>query len=89
DVALSKTLSQATAKHGEQVTYTLKLSNTSSTNATNLQVKDLLPAGLTYVSDDGLSVYGSDVYDESTGVWSVGDLPAGTDKTLNINVHIN
>lgn len=89
DLALAKSLSSTSAKRGEQVIYTLTVSNTSTTNATNVQITDLLPAGLTYVSDDGAAVYGSEVYDAETGVWLVGAVPAAGTKVLNITVQIN
>lgn len=85
DVALTKTLNKTTVKRGEQVQYTLSVTNESQTNAaTQVEIKDLLPAGLTYLSDDGVTVYGADVYNETTGIWLVGDLPVGTTKNLNI-----
>lgn len=90
DLALTKTLNKNAAKRGEQVMYTLTVSNESKlTAATNVAVKDLLPAGLSYSSDDGVSIYGSDVYDETTGIWQVGDLPAGSSKVLNITVQVH
>lgn len=90
DVSLTKSLNKTTAKRGEQVIYTLTVTNDSKTvDASQLEVTDLVPSGLSYISDDGLSVYGADVYDEASGVWKVGDLPAAGSKTLNITVEVN
>lgn len=90
DVKLTKSVTPLQAKHGETVVYTLTVTNESTTTAaSNVKIADLLPAGLTYVSDDGGAQYGSDVFDESLGVWSVGDLPVGSSKILNITVMVN
>ncbi len=38
---------------GDTIIYTLTLTNNGPAQATNLSITDLLPAGVTYVSDDG------------------------------------
>ncbi len=48
-----------------------------------MTVLDILPAGVSFVSASG---FGS--YDSSTGVWTVGSIPAGTTRTLTINVTV-
>lgn len=88
DIALEKTVTPTQAKHGEVVTYKLMVTNQSSADASNIQIKDALPTGLNYLSDDGLAQYGSDVFDESTGVWTVGSIAAGISKTLTITVQV-
>lgn len=52
--------------------------------ATGVTVNDLLPTGLVYVSDNSGSVYS-----HQTGVWTVGDLAAGTSKTIKITAKVN
>jgi len=51
DLALTKTVAPATAAPGTNVVYTLTVTNNGPAGATNVVVTDLLPAGLTYVSD--------------------------------------
>jgi uncharacterized repeat protein (TIGR01451 family) len=86
DLELSKDVSKDTVIRGEEFIYILSIHNNSSNPASAVQVKDVLPAGLVYVSDDGLSVYGKDVFDETLGVWNVEDLPATQTKVLHITV---
>lgn len=89
DVTLTKAVAPTQAKRGEQVVYTLTVTNESNTiDAANIKIADQLPAGLTYVSDDGLAQYGVDVFDEATGVWTVDSLAAGASKVLNITVQV-
>lgn len=89
DLALTKTVAPAQAKRGEQAVYTLTVTNQSTTiAATNIKIADQLPAGVTYVSDDGLAQQGADVFDEAIGVWMVDSLAVGATKTLKITVQV-
>ncbi|MGH9766000.1 MAG: SdrD B-like domain-containing protein [Blastocatellia bacterium] len=80
---------------GSQVVYHLTVRNASdckredsATNncasATNVQVKDVLPSGLTYVSSN--PPYN---YNPQSGIWSIAKLEAGDDLTLQIVATIN
>ena len=53
---------------GDTITFTVTLSNNGPDSATNVQVTDLLPAGLTFVS----ATPSQGTYDPVTGVWAVG-----------------
>jgi hypothetical protein len=55
------------------------LSNTSASLATGVIVKDKIPGGLEYVSDNG-----GGAYDPVTGVWFIGDVSAGGSASLQI-----
>ncbi|MEM1340157.1 MAG: HYR domain-containing protein [Bacteroidota bacterium] len=82
DLAVSKTVDNTTPKEDTNIVYSLAVTNNGPENATNVSVTDLLPAGVTYVSDDG-------TYDSGTGVWTVGNLNNGATATLNITVRVN
>ena len=50
DLSVTKTVSDATPNVGDQITFTVTLSNQGPDAATGVEVTDLLPAGLTFVS---------------------------------------
>ena len=50
DLSVTKTVSDATPNVGDQITFTVTLTNQGPDTATGVQVTDLLPAGLTFVS---------------------------------------
>jgi uncharacterized repeat protein (TIGR01451 family) len=79
DLEVAKSVSDASANVGDNVTYTVTVTNNGPDSATGIAVTDQLPAGVTYVSDDGSGAYVS-----STGVWSVGTLASGASATLHI-----
>ena len=53
DLVTGKTVNNGTPNEGDTIIYTLTLTNNGPAQATNLSITDLLPAGVTYVSDDG------------------------------------
>jgi uncharacterized repeat protein (TIGR01451 family) len=80
DLALTKTVNNTSPQVNSQVTFAITVNNTGATNATGVQVQDLLPAGLGYVSSS--ATQGS--YNSTTGVWSVGNVAKGGSQTLTI-----
>ncbi|HET8900118.1 MAG TPA: isopeptide-forming domain-containing fimbrial protein [Rhodanobacteraceae bacterium] len=85
DLVVVKTVDNATPAAGDQVTFTLVVSNNGPSDATGVTVTDLLPSGYTWVSD----VPSTGGYDHNTGVWTVGDLANGANATLTITVTVN
>ncbi len=79
DISLSKTIDDGTPVVGETVTFTLTATNSGPAGADGVVVKDLLPGGYTYVSDDG-----GGSYNDVTGVWTVGPVAASSSQQLNI-----
>src|SRR6202011_3991393 len=73
DIGLTKTVSNATPNSGTNVTFTVTATNNGPSNATGVQVTDLLPAGLTFVS----AVAGVGTYTPGTGLWDIGALANG------------
>ena len=78
DVSLTKTVDRANPVTGEQVTFTLTVTNSGSEDASVVRVTDLLPGGLVYESNSAGS------YNRFTGVWDASPLVAGDVRTLNI-----
>jgi uncharacterized repeat protein (TIGR01451 family) len=82
DLELVKTASMTTVKRGDTLVYTLTLVNKGPDDASNVQVQDQLPAGLTYVSSQ--AERGS--YDAASGIWTVGKVANGVPVKLMITV---
>ncbi len=86
DLALTVVVDDATPLEQDQVVYTLTISNpVGGAQATSVVVTDLLPAGVTYVSD----VPSQGSYVDGTGVWTVGALNAGSNATLAITASVD
>jgi uncharacterized repeat protein (TIGR01451 family) len=87
DLSLTKSVSTATPAFGAAITYTIVVTNasTSALTATGVSVRDVLPAGVAYVSDT--TTQGS--YANGTGLWTVGSLAPGSTATLTIAATVN
>ncbi|HET7063447.1 MAG TPA: DUF11 domain-containing protein [Rudaea sp.] len=84
DLAIAKTVSNATPNVGDIITFTLTMSNSGPDAATNVAVTDLLPAGLTFVSANPSQ--GS--YDSLTGVWTIGTITTSVPQTLTVQARV-
>src|SRR6202165_291968 len=84
DIAITKTVDNATPNLGGQVTFTVTAHNNGPSTATGVKVTDLLPGTLTFVT----STPGSPAYIPGTGVWNVGTLTNGASATLKITVTV-
>jgi len=83
DLELDKSVDEPHPNVGDEVTFTIALTNQGPDPATNVEVSEIWPAGLCYVSDDG-----GGTYDPLTGIWDVGTLPSGETATLNVIVAV-
>jgi fimbrial isopeptide formation D2 family protein/uncharacterized repeat protein (TIGR01451 family) len=83
DLSLSSTL-QPTSSLDEPITYTVTLSNTWMTTAHNIEVLSLMPVmSWLQIISSAATVW---TYNEMTGIWSVGSLPAWDSVVLTIIV---
>ncbi|WP_328634253.1 DUF7927 domain-containing protein [Streptomyces sp. NBC_00356] len=90
DLDITKSADTATAKAGDKVTYTVKVTNHSADDVSGAEVSD----DLSGVLDD--AVYGGDAtastgtvsYDEPNLTWS-GDIPAGQTVTITYSATVN
>jgi LPXTG-site transpeptidase (sortase) family protein len=87
DLSLNKTVDNSSPVVGENVTYTITVTNNGTADATGVTVTDVLPAGLTYVSDDSAST--TTTYNNGTGVWDIGGLNSGNSISLQIIVTVD
>ncbi|MBV35504.1 MAG: hypothetical protein CMP47_08605 [Rickettsiales bacterium] len=80
DLSLTKTTNNAAPNVGENVTFTLTVTNSGPDAANNIQIRDLLPAELDFVSSNPSQ--GS--FASGSGIWDVGTLANGGSATLEI-----
>jgi uncharacterized repeat protein (TIGR01451 family) len=81
DVKVQKSSSATDVLPGDQFTYTLTVTNVGNATATNVQLRDSIPASLTIVSmPAGCSAAGNDV------TCAIGDLAAGQSASVDITV---
>lgn len=85
DLAVSKTVDNRTPLEGEQVTFTVTVTNLGPEEAQEVRVRDVLPAGLTY-ADHSTS---QGTYNESTGDWFVGGLDDDASATLTLQATVD
>lgn len=84
DLVVVKTVDDGTPSEGDVITYTITVTNNGPTTATSVSVTDVLPDGVTYVSDDG-----GGAYDSATGIWGIGTLMSGEAVALNIQAAVD
>lgn len=85
DLSLTKIVDNATPNDGDNVTYTIQVTNHGPANATGVEVTDILPAGVDFLSASAST--GS--FNNTNGKWSVGNLNNGMTATLTITVKVN
>ena len=84
DLMLTKVADVTDAAPGDNIIYTLTVENVGAEIATGVVVDDVLPAGLTYVSDDcGAMVMGQNI------TWDVGTLGVAEMQTCNVTVVVD
>jgi len=84
DLSLTMTADVSTATVGDEVVFTLIINNAGPTPTAGVEVTDLLPTGLTYVSDSGGAAY-----DPASGIWNIGAVAVGASDTLHIVTTVN
>ncbi|WP_306317428.1 MULTISPECIES: hypothetical protein [unclassified Streptomyces] len=90
DLHITKSADTATAKPGDRVTYTVKVTNNSAANVSGADISDDLSGVLddaTYNGDASTSA-GSVSYEEPNLTWS-GDIPAGQTVTITYSTTVN
>ena len=86
DIAVTKTVNNATPTVGATVTFTVTVTNLGPDDATGVQFVDRVPTGLTLLTatpSPGTS------YTAATGVWDVGHVAVGTQVTLTLATRVD
>lgn len=84
DLAVVKSINTASPSVGEQVVYTIVVTNYGPSDATNARLTDVLPAALAF---DGYTA-SQGTYDSTTGVWSIGSLAKGISARLSLEATV-
>ena len=85
DLAVDKTVDHPNPAEGDLVTYTIVLTNLGPSEATSVELTDILPGGVIYSNHTA----STGTYDSVSGVWDVGTLPVATSETLSIQATID
>ena len=85
ELSVTKSASVATIFGGGSFVYSVTVTNNGSSDATNVSLDDVLPLGVSYSS----YIASVGIYDDATGVWSIGSLANGITATLDITVTAN
>jgi uncharacterized repeat protein (TIGR01451 family) len=85
DLFVTKTINDPSPHEGDTVAYTVTVTNNGPDDATGVQLTDLLPAGLTFVSDSPTQ----GTYHPASGLWDVGALAVGETAVLQIRASVN
>ena len=85
DLAVEKSIDNPTPFEGDTVTLSVRLTNDGTQSATNVQIDQLLPSGLTYVS----SAATRGIYVRQTGIWVLSEVPSGATETLTIVAQVD
>jgi uncharacterized repeat protein (TIGR01451 family) len=85
DLEVNKSANTTTPNEGASVTFTISVTNNGGQPATAVIVRDLIPAGLTYLSH--ATVTGA--YNPISGDWNVGNMTVGQTSVLQIDAQVN
>ena len=84
DLELSKEVDDLEPNNGTEVVFTITVTNNGPFTASNVSVKDQLPQGFIWISDDSFGDY-----IPSTGIWTIGDISNGSSETLNVTAIVS
>jgi uncharacterized repeat protein (TIGR01451 family) len=85
DLSIEKTVNNSNPYVGDNIEFTVTVTNNGPNPATGVEVNDLLPNGYSYVSHSTAS--GS--YDHTTGIWTIGNVGFPGSVVLTISVDVN
>ncbi|MFA6553377.1 MAG: DUF11 domain-containing protein, partial [Patescibacteria group bacterium] len=80
---LTKKVDKTIANPNDTLSYTLVVTNTGNTEATNVTLTDTLPSGLTYLDANGVNT------GETTKTWTWATLAAGASQTVTYKTHVD
>ncbi len=85
NIAVTKTVDNANPLSGENVNFTVTVQNNGPENATELDVNETLPSGLTLVQ----ATPSQGTYNQLTKTWAIGTLNNGSSVTLDVEATVD
>ena len=85
DLEITKNISKASPEAKDNITYTITVFNHGPSTAVNVTVFDNLSFKLIYLNSSASVGF----YNNTTGLWFIGNLTPGGNETLNITVNVN
>jgi uncharacterized repeat protein (TIGR01451 family) len=85
DLALAKLVDDPEPNVGDVVRYAIVLANSGPSIATEVEVTDQMPEGLTVI---GINA-SQGVFDPATGIWNVGSVEVGSNPRLEIDARVD
>ena len=85
DLGLTKVVDVPTPQENETITYTVSVTNSGPGPATVVQLMDLLPTGVTFLSASP----SQGTYDAVSGDWFVGNLSAASSANLSLQATVD
>ena len=80
DLVVMKTVDHSSPNVGDNVTFTVTVTNNGPDDATGVALTDALPSGLAFVSYNA----SQGVYNNATGIWIIGTLTNGGSQTMTV-----
>jgi large repetitive protein len=85
DLSVLKTVDNPTPNVGDLITFIVTLTDVGPDDATNVELTDVLPAGLAFVT----ATPSQGTYDPSSGLWTVGTVSPGGSQTLSLTARVD
>ncbi len=85
DLAIIKTVNNERPNVGDNVTFSIEVTNYGPSDATNVKVIDQITSGYTYVSYNA----STGIYDSSSGIWAIGSINNNSTEILTITAKVN
>ena len=85
NLALTKTVSKAIAELNSIIEFTITLKNNGPNQATGVEVKDLLPPGLSFDATNSVIPVNT-TYNANTGIWDLSALTITSGQTLVLKI---
>lgn len=85
DLSLTKNVNKSIPTVGDEVIFTIILKNSGLADATGLQVKDILPTGLSYVIANS-TIPSNTTYNPVSGIWDLSNLSIINGQTIELKI---